>query len=366
MISFPDSNMPKERRTRSLSFEARSRASPFPCSSSSRGSPSSSSWNKPESPVVSSKDMKGWDEVRCSVCMEHPHNAVLLTCSSGDKGCEPFMCDTSYRHSNCLDQYKKAFSGSSLLEKNVDDQGQLKLSKLSCLLCRGEVTGWTVVETARKYMNSKVRNCSTESCGFTGSYKELRKHARKDHPSVRPSEADPERQRDWRRMEQRRDLADLFSSMQSAMSGDDGVFEGFVEDDEQLGMRSSSIVRFSSMAFLIIFRFGSTGAMGRRSTSARSSRGLSSRVSSRSRRGNGGSLWGETYNGPQPDDMDTSSDDDVDEDEIEGAEDVDDGGDAGGSNEMAAAAASGQGPGRPRRRLRLPDDESEDDDGDSS
>lgn len=363
-VHFQISNMPKERRTHSFSFEARCHASPFPCSSSSRGSSSSSSRNPPESPVASPKDMKEWDEIRCSVCMEYPHNAVLLTCSSGNNGCQPFMCDTSYRHSNCLDQYKKAFSGSSEQDKNVDDQEQSKLPKLSCPLCRGEVNGWTVVEAARRYMNSKIRTCSTESCGFTGPYGELRKHARKDHPSVRPSDADPERQRDWRRMEQRRDLADLFSSMQSAMSGDDGGFEGFVEDDEELGMmRSSSIVRFSSMAFLIIFRFGSAGAVGRRSTSARSSRGQSSRVSSRSQRGREGSLWGETYNGPQPDDMDTSSDEDVNEDEIEGADDVTDGGNADGSNEVAAA--SRRGPGRPRRQLRMPDDESEDD-GDSS
>ncbi|OEL24687.1 hypothetical protein BAE44_0014293 [Dichanthelium oligosanthes] len=39
--------------------------------------------------------------------MDHPHNAVLLLCSSHDKGCRSYICDTSYRHSNCLDRYKK-------------------------------------------------------------------------------------------------------------------------------------------------------------------------------------------------------------------------------------------------------------------
>ncbi|THG14601.1 hypothetical protein TEA_014218 [Camellia sinensis var. sinensis] len=33
----------------------------------------------------------------------------------------------------------------------------------------------------------------------SGTYTDLRKHARTEHPCVRPSEADPERQRNWRR-----------------------------------------------------------------------------------------------------------------------------------------------------------------------
>lgn len=49
-----------------------------------------------------------WQDARCPICMEIPHNAVLLKCSSYMKGCRPYMCDTSYRHSNCLDQYRKA------------------------------------------------------------------------------------------------------------------------------------------------------------------------------------------------------------------------------------------------------------------
>ena len=39
--------------------------------------------------------------------MEAPHNAVLIICECHEKGCRPFMCDTSHRHSNCLDQYRK-------------------------------------------------------------------------------------------------------------------------------------------------------------------------------------------------------------------------------------------------------------------
>ncbi|XP_019705643.1 uncharacterized protein [Elaeis guineensis] len=50
---------------------------------------------------------KEWDEISCPICMDHPHNAVLLICSSHEKGCRSYICDTSYRHSNCLDRFKK-------------------------------------------------------------------------------------------------------------------------------------------------------------------------------------------------------------------------------------------------------------------
>ncbi|XP_068648965.1 uncharacterized protein [Aristolochia californica] len=243
--------MPKERRARSVSFD-RSRLSPFPCSSSSnRGKQKSSS-----NPSKPAEDIREWEEARCSVCMEHPHNAVLLLCSSSDKGCRPYMCDTSYRHSNCLDQYCKAFGAefpSSLQESSSDPnnftyprnhqvhqipQGQLlgeqpapdtllpcngqEQAQLSCPLCRGRINGWIVVEAARQFMNTKTRSCSCESCPFSGPYADLRKHARQEHPLVRPSEVDQQRQRDWRRLERQRDLGDVLSTIQSALGDERG------------------------------------------------------------------------------------------------------------------------------------------------
>lgn len=321
--------------------------------------------------------MDEWEEVRCAVCMDHPHNAVLLTCSSGHKGCQPFMCDTSYRHSNCLDQYKKASNGSLSPEENASNQEQ---SKLLCPLCRGEVTGWKVVETARRYMNSIVRSCSKESCGYTGCYAELRLHAREEHPLVRPSEADPERQRDWRMMEQRRDIGDLFSTIQSAMGGEDGRVGSVIEEDEELGMRS--IFRISSMAVFFIFSFTSSGGGGtaRGRTSIGSSR-TPARVTSRSRRGEASLLWGETYSDPHVDEMVVSganideNDDDVDmvnDDEVDNDDAYEYGdSDYGGSNSgWASETASSpiparRGPRRPRRRLRVSDDEMDDDNGDT-
>ncbi|WOK98637.1 hypothetical protein Cni_G07349 [Canna indica] len=272
--------MPKEeRRSRSLSFERRSRASPFPSSSTSRKTPDAAEFPQ---------DIKEWEEVRCPVCMEHPHNAVLLLCSSHDKGCRPFMCDTSYRHSNCLDQYRKAFSGSKSPQDNGEPQ---QPTKFSCPLCRGLVTGWTVIEPARRYMNAKTRSCSMESCAFSGVYGDLRKHARKEHPSARPSEADPEREQDWRRMERQRDLGDLFSMFRSAVTGEeDGIN---VDEDEEDANDSMFVFPAITMLLIVHVRRAEGNDTGRtlpRTFGTRSS----SRGSSRGRRGSSMILWGES------------------------------------------------------------------------
>lgn len=246
--------MPKERRDRSLSHDS-SRTSPYP-SSSSRVRKSAT-----KTPLESEENIKEWEDARCPVCMEHPHNAVLLMCSSHDKGCRPYMCNTSYRHSNCLDQFCKSFtetpptipqvesqipnSDSSQVqstEANTNDvqeessEGFVTMQSLSCEdgakpklvcpLCRGHIKEWKVVEGARHFMNEKSRSCSCETCNFTGKYTDLRKHARLEHPLERPSAVDPERQRNWRRLERQRDLGDLLSTLQTSFGenrADDGI-----------------------------------------------------------------------------------------------------------------------------------------------
>ncbi|OMO54281.1 hypothetical protein CCACVL1_27929 [Corchorus capsularis] len=103
--------------------------------------------------------------------------------------------------------------------------------KLLCPLCRGDIYGWSVVEPARQFMNSKARSCSSESCDFIGTYSELRKHARSDHPLVRPTEVDPERQRDWTRLERERDYEDVLSSIQPIL-GEESNGEGISDLDD--------------------------------------------------------------------------------------------------------------------------------------
>ncbi|KAI4296274.1 hypothetical protein L6164_036246 [Bauhinia variegata] len=223
-------------------------------------------------------DGKDWEDVTCSVCIEYPHNAVLLLCSSHDKGCRPYMCGTSFRHSNCLDQYKKAYAkvvpsnngqhsisnptvlpdSNSLLEKS-------EVTELACPLCRGQVKGWTVVEPARDYLNAKKRNCMQDDCSFVGNYKELRKHVRTEHPSARPRAVDPSDEQKWRWLEWEREREDVISTITSTMPGamvlGDYVIEGnrndFDSDEEDDADAAERNGRFrmglEAMNFFLLF-----------------------------------------------------------------------------------------------------------------
>ncbi|XP_059638027.1 uncharacterized protein LOC132279965 [Cornus florida] len=318
--------MPKERRDRSVSFD-RSRASPYYCSSSSR-----SRRSLPKNSSKSEDNVKEWEDARCPVCMEHPHNAVLLLCSSNQKGCRPFMCDTSYRHSNCFDQFRKSFADTSpAVSPQVLPQGETPLStthitrtmtseatvvdlqgerseegstsmhamscenqakaKLVCPLCRGQINGWIVEESARQFMNAKSRSCACETCDFSGTYTDLRKHARLVHPLVRPSETDPERQRNWRRLERQRDLGDLISTLQSSI-GEDRSEESSLSFDDGGWLTVFFLIR--------VFRRGSNSRSSSWSGTSRARAQVT--VRRRSTR-----LWGESYDG---DTVSTSRDDD--------------------------------------------------------
>lgn len=268
----------------------------------------------PEPPL---EDVKEWEEARCPVCMEHPHNAVLLLCSSHEKGCRPFMCDTSYRHSNCLDQFRKSFAEipssvtlqeeiadsritqetrretrrANLLDvRRVEDASSVSIpvphapcesqvqQKLMCPLCRGQIRGWVVMESARRFMNSKARNCACETCEYSGAYADLRKHARVEHPRVRPSDVNLERQNAWRTLERERDLGDVLSTMRSAFMedrGTDGIFEGssdsiFTSEDGNL------------LTFIFLFRVFRPGTRSRSRGQSRNQRGPDAH-------------WGENY-----------------------------------------------------------------------
>ncbi|KAF3450841.1 hypothetical protein FNV43_RR06930 [Rhamnella rubrinervis] len=278
--------MPKVRRVRSVSYD-RSRAPPYPCTSKD------GDCCKLTNPLDSLKDVKEWEEARCPICMEHPHNAVLLKCSSYENGCRPYMCNTSCRHSNCLDQFSKSsvpYPSTALLQEiPLTSTASRRMSaeqslpgltgpcgsqlppNLVCPLCRGEIFGYTVVEPARQFMNTKVRSCSSETCEFSGTYSELRKHARSEHPSVRPSEVDPTRQRDWVRLERERDLEDVLSLVQPWVEEDNNPSE--VIDS---WMSSFFSAMFRSFELMLVRRLLDSGPVteqlhNRRST-ARTSR----------------------------------------------------------------------------------------------
>lgn len=252
--------MPKDRRIDSLSSD-RARGSPYACSSKNSDN------RKYKSSLPPTGDEKEWEEARCPICMEHPHNAVLLLCSSSVKGCRPFMCDTSHRHSNCLDQFRKSCGEETTTdapeiisnisggpwrgrETNVHSRSarlQKKQPKLACPLCRGQIGGWVIIDAARKYMNCKPRSCSLETCSFNGNYTDIRKHARVEHPTDRPAEADLSRQSEWRMLERQTDFEDtlsIFHSFRNDMEEDTFLDEAALNesifDDFLSGVNSES------------------------------------------------------------------------------------------------------------------------------
>ncbi|KAK8705468.1 hypothetical protein V6N13_049071 [Hibiscus sabdariffa] len=175
-------------------------------------------------------EKKDWETAKCSVCLEFPHNAVLLLCSSYDKGCRPYMCATSRRFSNCLEQYKKAYTTVTSVDSgSVDNSGlvpgveqpveKMEVPELLCPLCRGQVKGWTVVEPVRKYLNGKKRSCMQDKCSFVGTYKELKKHVKAKHPLARPREVDPVLEEKWKKLENERARDDVISTIMSSTPG---------------------------------------------------------------------------------------------------------------------------------------------------
>nr|XP_043627627.1 uncharacterized protein LOC122599225 [Erigeron canadensis] len=229
--------------------------------------------------------IKDWEDITCSVCMEYPHNAVLLLCSSHDKGCRPYMCGTSSRYSNCLDQYKNAYTKMASPHDSLSPQtnngpafGQIsgwpvekceEGSKLTCPLCRGQVKGWTVVDSAREYFNAKKRTCMHDNCSFVGGYKELKKHVRSEHPFANPREVDPDQELKWRRLQRERERDDVISTITSSMPGS-VVFGDYVieshsngldsDDDEGFGREVDMGVDDNYVNMLVLLHaFGSGG-----------------------------------------------------------------------------------------------------------
>ncbi|XP_057785164.1 uncharacterized protein LOC131002707 [Salvia miltiorrhiza] len=172
-------------------------------------------------------EKKEWEDAECSVCLEFPHNAVLLLCSSYDKGCRPYMCATSQRYSNCLEQYTKVTPDRSSKSQQLSSE----LSGILCPLCRGQVKGWTVVEPARRFLNAKKRACVQEGCSFVGRYKELRKHVKLEHPLARPRDVDPLHAEKWKKLENERDISDVISTIRSTMPGAIVIGDYVIERD---------------------------------------------------------------------------------------------------------------------------------------
>ncbi|KAJ4890015.1 hypothetical protein Rs2_29763 [Raphanus sativus] len=182
--------MLKERRVLPVSSNNRGRVSPYPlrsCRSKKQKEAESSS-----SPLES-ESVSEWEDVRCVICMEPPHNAVLLQCSSFSKGCRAYMCDTSARHSNCFKQYRR--------NNDKSTSRCCSLKALNCPYCRGEVYGTVKSTCARRFMNARPRCCSMDKCGFSGTYSQLKSHLKAEHPGFTPPKVDPLEKRKWDELE---------------------------------------------------------------------------------------------------------------------------------------------------------------------
>ncbi|MFS7992410.1 hypothetical protein Hanom_Chr12g01081881 [Helianthus anomalus] len=221
--------MPKDRRSSSN----KCRASPYSCYDKNDDR------KEPKSPSLQVGYESEFEEARCPICMEHPHNAVLLLCSSLEKGCRPYMCDTNPRNSNCLDQFY------------IQNMNKVtERTKLACPLCRGEINGWAVVDPARQFMDSKARNCSLATCDFIGNYTQLEEHASRVHPCLTPTDVDPERELEWRRLEEDMGEQNMLN-MQFEFDDDDDVDGDYVLSESELASDnllddSDSMFDFSS------------------------------------------------------------------------------------------------------------------------
>ncbi|WOK99885.1 hypothetical protein Cni_G08597 [Canna indica] len=168
---------------------------------------------------------QNWEDVTCPICLDFPHNGVLLHCSSYDKGCRPFICDTDQAHSNCLERFKSAHGMPIVVKVTSTDDGISMVciqdissnsgSRPACPLCRGDVTGWVVIDEARVYLNMKKRCCEEKHCSYVGNFSELQKHAQLKHPDSCPSEIDPARQMDWDNFQQSSEIIDVLSTIHS-------------------------------------------------------------------------------------------------------------------------------------------------------
>ncbi|KAF7829876.1 uncharacterized protein G2W53_012209 [Senna tora] len=221
--------MAKVGKVRKKSESQSQRTSPYPLTSPSGKNLKN---DDVEKSFYEASEKQDWEEATCSVCMEVPHNAVLLLCSSYNKGCRPYMCATSHRYSNCFEQYKKAYTketsvqdlqpatnDSNFNHSTSETKDNAEVAELLCPLCRRPVKGWTVVEEARKYLNGKKRTCMQDECSFVGTYKGLRKHVRSTHPLARPRDVDPIRKEKWKRLECERERNDVISTILSSTPG---------------------------------------------------------------------------------------------------------------------------------------------------
>nr|CAD1827435.1 unnamed protein product [Ananas comosus var. bracteatus] len=235
-----------------------------------------------------------WADVTCPICLDFPHNAVLLRCSSYEKGCRPFMCDTDQSLSNCLERFKSAYglpgsakSSAAAIDTSLE-RIQIVLfnpnSRPTCPLCRGEVIGWAIVDEARLQLNQKRRCCEENNCSYFGDFYELQKHTQIKHPNSHPSEIDPKQRLDWENFQQSSDIIDVLSTIHAEVPhgvvlGDYVIEYGDEEDGDEY--EDFNRVRRNWWTACIFSRVCCRASRNRSQSRVRERRGGSERRSSR-------------------------------------------------------------------------------------
>ena len=118
-----------------------------------------------------------WEDTLCPICLETPHNASLLICSSRQNGfpCKAVLCDTSYNTSLNIFLHGEEF----------------QVGHFRCPLCREEILSVERLESeAQLLLNSKPRPCP-HGCDFMGSYHDIDDHVATMH-SLRSIQPQPE------------------------------------------------------------------------------------------------------------------------------------------------------------------------------
>ncbi|KAL9357451.1 hypothetical protein Peur_050704 [Populus x canadensis] len=147
---------------------------------------------------LKASEKKDWEGATCSVCLEHPHNAVLLLCSFYNEGCRPYMCATSRRFSNYLEQYKKSYTKVTPTEGVRQENGSMDHSSFSL---HAELT----------YERVEVPELLCPLCRG-----QLRKHVKAKHPLARPRAVDPVLEEKWKKLECERERNDVMSTIMSS------------------------------------------------------------------------------------------------------------------------------------------------------
>lgn len=150
---------------------------------------------------------------------------------------------------------------------------------------------------------------------FSGNYREIRRHARRVHPTTRPADVDPSRRRAWHHLEHQRDYADIVSAIRSAMPGAVVLGDYAIEGGEIFSHdRETSEPSGSLLTTFFLFHMLSSSPIRSGDEPRGTSRGL--------RRQRRRYLWGENLLGLQYDDDDDDDDNEGEEDEVDAVDEV--------------------------------------------